>query len=481
MKKKILVIVSTVIGVLLVAGGIVAYLYLKPPTQEEIDTYNGLVAEGDLLLEAHEYSEAVNKYNSAIKVIRIETTAYSRIVDIYLLKNDFETAMEVAQQAQNSASSAEGISLIYADIAEAYWDDEDYYNAKINYEVASALDANPIVNLRLAKSYVYDSEFDSARNLLSGDYDFETVDEAKLLYAYILGAEDIDEAQEFLSEYTVTDAEMSSYFEEYSSILDSLTDDELFNITKLSRIYINNGYSALAIKLLEPKIEDIDQYIDALYFLGKAYLDVGQYDQSIEILLKAASLLGYESDKYWMLARAYYFKNDLVSAMTYYDMSVEYVGDDITRDLVEEYLNVLLDSNQTIKAQDVYADVVDSIESEWLYLIGLELYYNQSDVKFDYYLNKLADMDMNDSWTKEYLFWKIRKDLDDSKLDDVEEDLENLLELDRFNSQYYWMKGVYEISLSEDEAAKDSFELALEYDLGGITTEEVEKLLAELE
>jgi tetratricopeptide (TPR) repeat protein len=97
MKKKILTISSIVLGVLLIAGGILAYLYFKPPTQEELNQYEETLTEADMLIEAHEYSEAGVKYNSAVKIIPTDARAYSKIVSIYLLKNDFEKALEIAQ------------------------------------------------------------------------------------------------------------------------------------------------------------------------------------------------------------------------------------------------------------------------------------------------------------------------------------------------------------------------------------------------
>jgi tetratricopeptide (TPR) repeat protein len=480
MKKKVLIISSIVVAVLLLVGGIFAYLQLRPPTAEEITRYEKILSEGDLLFEAQEYSEAVAKYNDAVKVIRTDGRAYSRMVDIYLLKNDFDTAQQIAQKAQNSITASQA-SLIYADIAERYLQLDDFYNTRMNYEIAASLNSNPKVNLGLAKAYIYNDEFGLSKKLLEKEYDSETVDEAKLLYAYILGTEDIEKAKKVLSDYTVSDSNMNSHFEEYNSVLDSLTEDELFNITKLSRVYVNRGYPNLAIRILEPKIEEITEYVDALYFLGKAYLDTKQYDNAVDTLSKSAGLIGYESHKYWMLARAYYYKDDLVNAMSYYDMAVGYAGDDMSRELVEEYLDILLDSNQANKAQEVFTNIVKTVETEWLYLIGLELYHQlDNGAKFDYYLDKLVSMEMGDSQQKEYLFWKIRRNLDTSETENTEQDLEQLLALDRFNPRYYWLKGLYEISLSDTGAARNSLELALEYDLEGEVTQEVEDLLAQL-
>jgi hypothetical protein len=210
-------------------------------------------------------------------------------------------------------------------------------------------------------------------------------------------------------------------------------------------------------------------------------LDTKQYDKAIETLLKSASLLGYESDKYWMLGRAYYRKDDLVNSVTYYDMAVGYAGDKLTRELVEEYLGVLLDSNQISKAQEVYTDIVKNIESPWLYLIGLELYYDENSAKFNYYLEKLAKIEMTDNQKKDYFFWKIRNNIDSSETENIETDFEALLALDRFNPNYYWLKGLYSLSLSDTATAKTNLELAMEYDIQGEVTIEVENLLAQLE
>ncbi|MCD4811141.1 hypothetical protein K8R14_00835 [bacterium] len=481
MKKKVLVIVSIITSILLIAGGIFAYFYFRPPTQAEIEQYEKIVEQGDIFLSAKEYSEAILKYNESIKIVHTDHDAYSKIVDIYLTKNDFDSAIAVADKAQNSLSTSDS-SLIYASIAQKYYNNSDFYNANINYEIAASLNSNSTVNLGLAKSNVLNEKIDRAETLLKKTFDDSTSDEATLLYAYIVGSEDNTKAVNILDDYTVINEEWNGYFDEYMSVLTSLNEDQIFNKAKLGRIYINNGYPTLAISILEPKVEELAQYVDGLYILGKAYLDSGDYDKAVETLLQSVSLLGYEDQKYWMLGRTYFYQDDLVNSITYYDRAVGYSGDDLEEELVKEYLHILISSNQTTKSQEVYSNIVKDVKEDWLYLIGVELYYNaQNNAKLNYYLGKLSEMDLQDNEKKEYLFWDIKQSLDNGEIEGLDSTLEILLSLDRFNPQYYWLKGLYDLEGGDKISAKNNFENALEYDLEGNISTEVEELLAQVE
>ena len=266
------------------------------------------------------------------------------------------------------------------------------------------------------------------------------------------------------------------------SILTSLDEDTLYNSAKLARVYVNNGYPTLAILLLNPQLEDLSQYVDGLFFLGKAYLDSGNYEKAVEILSQSVSLIGYESQKYWMLGRAYYYENDLVNAQIYYDRAIGYAGDELDSSLVMEYLDILIRSNQTTKSQEVFASIVEDIDEDWLYLIGVDLYYNaDNDAKVNYYLGKLSEKNLQDEDMKEYLFWSIRQSMDDGETENISESFDSLLTLDRFNPNYYWLKGLEEKNNGDTQSAKNSFEKALEYDLDGDVSVEVEKLLAQVE
>ena len=160
--------------------------------------------------------------------------------------------------------------------------------------------------------------------------------------------------------------------------------------------------------------------------------------------------------------------------------AIGYAGDDVKEDLVREYLQILIDSNQNNKSQEVFSDVVSNIKEDWMYLLGVELYYNaNNDSKVSYYLGKLSEMDLEDAQKKEYLFWIIRVGLANGE--DMTQELEQLLELDRFNPKYYWLNGISSQNNNDNEGAIRNFEYALEYDLAGSVTLEVEDLLARIQ
>jgi tetratricopeptide (TPR) repeat protein len=480
MKKKVLIIVSIICGVLLLAGGIFAYFYFRPPTQAQMDQYEQILSEGNVFLDAREYSSAVSKYNDAIKIVHIDKRAYINIVNIYLSKGDYDTATAVANKAQNSLSASDA-SVIFTLIGDSYLDESDYYNARLSYELAHSLNSNPRTNLGLAKAMIFNKDIEGAKDLLKGNFDNDTSDEAKLLYAYLVSMDDRDSAVNIIDDYEIIKESWEGYFDEYMSVLTSLNEDELYNLAKLSRVYLNNGYPTLVVALLEPKVDEMEQYVDGLFILGKAYLDCGEYENAVNTLLKSVSLLGYESTKYWMLARAYYYQDDLVNSTKYYDRAIGYSGDDINDELVREYLNILIESNQNNKAQTLFSSIVDKIDKDWIFLLGVELYYNANNqAKANYYLGKLSSLMLADNIMKEYLFWDLRISLDSNE-SNLDSEFEELLALDMYNPYYYWLKGIYDRNMGDTNSAINNFENALEYDLEGEVSENVLELLAQLQ
>ena len=248
-------------------------------------------------------------------------------------------------------------------------------------------------------------------------------------------------------------------------------------------MFINNGYPHLAVLALEPIEAEIAEYIEGVYFLGRAYLGVGDYDKAINELNKAATLGSLESDIFWAMARAYMQKNDLSSALDCYSKALGYQGSNPSESLVSEYLEVLISNNQTLKADEVLQVVLGKVKSAYLYEYGVQInYILEKPEKINYYIELLGALDLEDEDEKEYLYLKTRAMLDqNADISDISTILDSLLSLDRFNAKYYYLLGRSQFEQGDAESAKQSLSKALEYDLNYEITEDSSKLLSSID
>jgi tetratricopeptide (TPR) repeat protein len=317
------------------------------------------------------------------------------------------------------------------------------------------------------------------KGLQKSGYEGKEKVEANLILSYIFATEDYEKAKQTLklvdsSEY------MTIYYEEFAEVLESLDEDNKFNATKLARIFINNGYPYLAIQLLQPMKEDISEYLEGMYFLGRAYFDYGEYEKAIETLDGALTLGGMETDILWTKARAYFLQNDLDNTTKSYDSAIGYAGSEISLDLVNEYIDILLENNQVLKANTLVKDLLAKYpDIAYLNILAVKTHtILKEDVKVEYYLSELEELQLEDSEKIEYLELKIQFLLE--KGENIDEYLVELEELDRFNPCYQFYLAKLQIEEGEEELAIQSLERAIEYDLEYEITEEASKLLSSL-
>lgn len=277
--------------------------------------------------------------------------------------------------------------------------------------------------------------------------------------------------------------ELIQDFDEFSDVLGTLDSDSKYNATKLARVFINNGYPHLAVSVLEPIETEIVEYPEGVYFLGRAYLEVGEYDKAITELNKAATLGSLEADVFWAMARAYLQKNDLNSALDCYSKALGYQGSAPSEDLVSEYLDTLLKNNQTLQADEVLQVVLGKVKTAYLYEYGIRINYVLQKVeKINYYIELLGGLNLEDADKKEYLYLKARAMLDqNANISDITTVLDQLLALDRFNAKYYYLLGRSEFEQGDAEAAKQALNKSLEYDLNYEITEDSSKLLSSID
>lgn len=487
MKKDIRKYLPWIILAVLVISLSVWYLLSRRVTQEQISLYDSRVSEAQAHVEAMQFSVAMQKYYEAVEIIPNELDAYQGILDILILKNRLADAQKVIEQSAKPLNSAKK-SKLYQKVGDAYFEKGNYSKADEMYDAGSFLGVNNMeLELMLGKTYINLGKINDAKSQLGkSGYQDELLEEANLLLSYIYALEDKSKAKSPLNA-TAEVVEMEIYYDEFETILDRLDDDEKFNAAKLSRVYINNGYPFLAIQVLEPLRDEITEYLEGMYFLGRAYFENKQYDKAIETLDSALTLGGMEQEMFWLRARSYFLTNDLDNSISSYDSAIANSHARVPPELLKEYVNLLLENNQLLKASHLLRGV-QLIEGERTYfkLLALEVNYNLKEyVRLEYYIDQLANAKLNNAEEEEFLVWRIKILLENEQLDEDEKEqlevyMDRLFELNRFSPHYRLYLAKSQMREGENELAKQSLEQAIEYDLEYAVSEEALRLLSSL-
>jgi len=480
MKKDLKRYIPWIVLLLVILSLSVWYVLSKRVTQEQINQYESKMQEAQQYVEARQYSVAMDKYYEAVDIIPKKVEAYKGLIEILILKNRDEDAVDVIEKSAKPLSSQDR-STLYNIVGDGYFKDGKYLEAFDLYDAGLVLGVNNMsLELSLAKVYLKLGDTKQAKEKLQkSGYDGKEKVEANLILSYIYATEDYGKAEQTValvdsSEY------MTIYYEELTEVLESLDEDNKFNATKLARIYINSGYPYLAIQLLQPMKEDISEYLEGMYFLGRAYFDYGDNEKAIEVLDGALTLGGMETDILWTKARAYFLKNDLDNTTKSYDSAIGYAGSEISLDLVNEYVDLLLENKQALKANTLVKDLlVKYPEIAYLNILAVKTHtVLKEDVKVEFYLSELEELELEDSEKIEYLELKIQFLLE--KGESIDEYLVELETLDRFNAYHQLYSAKSQIEEGEEDLAIQSLERAIEYDLEYEITEEASKLLSSL-
>ncbi|MBP5204330.1 tetratricopeptide repeat protein [bacterium] len=468
---------------LLITIGGFAYWYItsqKITTTDE-ENFTALVNNAQKSVEEHKYADAIKTYYSAIGVIQTKIEPYEGIVDIYLTKNDPESAESVIKDYVLYINNADKSTLYYK-IGNYYYEKADYSKAEKMYNSALSM-SNETMNVEMAlgRTYLKEGEFTKAKNMLSqSGYSDDNLSEATLLLSYIESISDIEKAKETVGGVYPT-SKWSLFFDEMQETLNSLTTDEKFNATKLARLFINRGYPHLAVEALGKYADSMDEYPDGLYFLGRAYLDTSRYDDALAVLTKAQALGENLSGIFWAEGRAYYKKNDLDNTMKAYSYVVEESGTNLSKDLYTEYITFLMDNKQYASATTSISTVSEKVSDPYISLLGAKCAYKSGDLTtLTSYLDKVSASLTSMSLEERKAFWylRIREHLANSLYDMASSELKELLALDKYNPEYYLLMGEYLLTQEgQVNAARDNFQLAIDYDCNNSVTEEAKKKL----
>lgn len=465
---------------LVISGAATWYFVTNHVTASENSTYDSIIQEANTWYQGKEYSTAMSKYYEAADLIPSRYAAFEGIVNILLEKNRTDDALSLVDNSAKKIGGGDQARL-YTLIGNAYFKIANYDKALDTYKKGNALDnKNQELELMLGKVYLKLGKVDDAKGYLGLNiFTEDFASEANLLLAYIQSVSDIETAKSTVNGVTPTD-KWKAYYDEFKTVLDSLNTDTKYNATKLGRVYLNNGYPYLAISILEPIESQITEYLEGVYFLGRAYLDYGNYAKAIEEFDKAITLGGMEDSILWAEARAELQNNNMDAALLDYSKALGNQGKKPSQALVSEYLDVLLKNNQVLKASDVLQSVLKNVKEAYIYLYGVKISYaNNSNVKVNYYIGLLSKMTLTGDTLKEYLYWSAKALLDQNgDLTKVASLLDSLVAEDRYNPKYYLLLGRLNIAKGDATEAANAFKKAIEYDLNNDVTDEATSLLS---
>lgn len=467
---------------ILVLGGLIAwYVVSQRVTETQRNDYTSKIKEAEVSYNAKEYSTAINKYYEATDIIPQRIEAYVGIVDILLMKNRVDDAISIVRESTRSLSSNDK-SYLYQSLGDYFMTIQEYDRARQMYQEGLGLGVQNInAQLALARAFLKLGRIDDAKRQLSlSGYSEDNASEANLLLAYIFGIGDKNKAKEQIGKVPPT-SKWEAFYDEYDKVLQTLDDDKKYNATKLSRIYINTGYPSLALTVLQPLSEDMTNYLDGMYYMGRAYLDMKEYAKAIETFDKVLTIGGMEKDVFWARARAYYGQNDLDGAMDNYSRALGYAGKDVSEELLTEYVDILLSNNQDLRAVEAVRDVLINVEKPFVYLLGVKSNYQSGEkAKVAFYIQQLDKLELTDVQRKEILYWRARIAVDDENLESAKMYLDELVSLDKYYPRYHFLSAIIKTKEGDVDGAKQSFERCIEYDLNNEIAEEAGKLLSNL-
>jgi len=440
-------------------------------SKENVSISEGLVEEGLELYEERYYTKALDKFVEALEKYPSNFEAYVGLTDVLLDKSWLGEAEDLANEASVRVSGNEA-AAIFSMVGEGYYNDGQYEKAKEMYEKAVDYDGGyEEGKIGLSKSHVQLGEVNAARKALGGKGDS---DEFLRLYSFLT----LDDWEEgFKKAREIKDDDLRGRLEEIYEIDD---DDALYKNTSLAGEYINAGYPFLAIELLGMQSDDIEQYPDGQYFLGKAYLDYGDYEKAIEKFNMAMLLDMDDDDLYVNLARAYAFSNDIEKALETY----EAILSPSAAEIVEEYVNVLLENDMTNRAERTLKNLLEDEDSFKLNILLIKVHYEQNElISMGEILEELEkETNLSQAETKDLTRYKLLHALEDiENVSEIEGLIERFSVFDRFNPELYLFTGKLLKHREENEEALEAFERAIELDLEGNITDEARDLLASMD
>ena len=450
-------------------------------SEEKTNEYNQIISEADLLIEGKEYNQAIERLSTASELLPSRVEAYERIVEVFIIKNRLEDATKVMDESGTKLSDSERGAL-YVEIGDAYYSLKTFDKALYNYQLGRGFDeTNMKATLGIAKVYIQKGNIEGAKKLLAGNFEQEQYLESQLLLSYLFALTNVENAIEVTKDVEPGDNWREQYTH-WQEVLESLTQDELFNSAKLAKVYLDEGYPYLAVALLEPQISKMSEYTDGLYILGKAYYEYGEYQKSIDLLKDTVSLSNLNQYIYWVLARDYFMLDDLENAFSYYETAISYGADKADENLYVEYLDSLFEDNRLEKGLEVMKKAERVFKKDWVELYYMNLYVLRKDnEKFEYHMERIDYNKLEEQLKSEYLYIKGNYLIQNTQLDEAKRTLDLFWELNQYDPRYNLLVAKLSFQEGDLEEARKYSKKAIEYDTQRVVTDEALKLLAQID
>ena len=451
-------------------------------SEEKLSEYNRIISDSDTLIEGRQYTLAVEKLSNASELIPSKRDAFERMIKIFVSKNRMEDASKIIEESAGQLSQDDR-AVLYSVIGDGYYETKNYEKALYSYQLADGMLSNyKPSSFGMAKSFLQVGQIEKARALLEEKYEGEMLIEAKLVLSYIQSMTDVQKAKETIKDVEPGEIWRDRYVQ-WEEVLASINEDKLYNLAKLGKEYIDQGYPYLAIALLEPEIGKMDEYIDGIYILGKAYFENGQYQKSVDLLESTSSLGDLNQYIYWVLARDYFLLKDINSSTAYYDSAIAYSATKGEYLLYTEYLDILIEGNLTEKALEVMRNGEKVfVDDNWVSLYYMYIYSLRSDTeKFSYYMNRIEYEDLDSIFKANYLYSKGDFLIKNNQLEDAQKVLDIFWELDQYEPRYNLLVARLNFENGDIEKAREYAKKCIEFDLNGIVSKEAQSLLAQID
>lgn len=357
-------------------------------------------------------------------------------------------------------------------LGEAYFYDEKYEEAKLNFE--AAIQNNPSnleAQIFLGQTFIAQSEFEAAKTQFST---IGSEDQRVLYYRGLLSAYfgEYDAAESYFNQ-TIEDGSSADLSKNAQNFLASMNEYALaqdanpnYLKTLIARSLAETEESSLAISLLYEILRVEPDYRDAWIIMGYTYLTLEKYIDARDALVKALEQDPTKEETRYFLGLAYFGLDEFASAVPQFELAIE-SGFEPRVQAYQKLADVAVLAQEYEKAAEAYENVLtlNSSDAElyirpvWLYIdhlnnvdrameLGEEAITNHPNEAMSYNLLGWAQTAAND-------------------FDQAEQNLSYALVLDPNLAAAYLNFGWWNQKKDNIEAAKENYKRAYTIDPGG--------------